>query len=59
MWRAYKNNKGIVGLAKNLITTLIYILVFAAGFVTASYVTHDYFKQKHMEGNIEHQSHKH
>jgi hypothetical protein len=26
---------------------LIYILIFAAGFVTASYVTHDYFKQKY------------
>ncbi len=59
MWRAYKRNKGKGGFTKNLKTTIIYILIFAAGFITASYVTHDYFKQKYMEGNVEHQSHKH
>ena len=47
MWRAYKKNKGKGGLAKNLKTTLIYILIFAAGFVTASYLTHDYFKSRY------------
>ena len=47
MWRAYKRNKGKGGFKKNLKTTVIYVLVFAAGFVTASYVTHDYFKTKY------------
>ena len=47
MWRAYKKNAGKGGLKKNLQTTVIYLLVFAAGFVTASYVTHDYFKTKY------------
>ena len=47
MWKAYKRNAGKGGLKKNLKTTVIYLLVFAAGFVTASYVTHDYFKTKY------------
>ena len=59
MWRAYKKNDGKGGLSKNIRNTFVYILIFVAGFITASYVTHDYFKQKHTEENIEHQSHKH
>ena len=60
MWRAYKKNKGKGGFAKNIRNTLIYIAIFIAGFVTASYVTHDYFKNKYQtEVKIEHQSHKH
>lgn len=47
MWKAYKRNKGKGGLIKNLKVTLIYLLVFAAGFVTAAYMTHDYFKSKY------------
>ena len=47
MWRAYKKNKGKGGFKKKLITTVIYLLVFVAGFITASYVTHDYFKTKY------------
>ena len=47
MWKAYKKNKGKGGFVKNLKTTAIYLLVFIAGFVTASYVTHDYFKSKY------------
>ena len=47
MWKAYKRNKGKGGFKKNLKTTVIYLLVFVAGFVTASYVTHDYFKTKY------------
>ena len=47
MWRAYKKNKGKGGFKKNLKTTVIYLLVFVAGFITASYVTHDYFKTKY------------
>ena len=47
MWRAYKRNKGKGGFKKNLKTTVIYLLVFVAGFVTASYVTHDSFKTKY------------
>ena len=30
-----------------VITSAIYILIFVAGFITASYVTHDYFKNKY------------
>ena len=47
MWRAYKKNHGKGGFKNNFKTTVIYLLVFAAGFVTASYVTHDYFKTKY------------
>ena len=47
MWRAYKKNKGKGGFKKNIKTTVIYLLVFVAGFITASYVTHDYFKTKY------------
>ena len=47
IWKAYKKNKGKGGFVKNLKTTAIYLLVFIAGFVTASYVTHDYFKSKY------------
>jgi 4-hydroxybenzoate polyprenyltransferase len=47
MWKAYKKNKGKGGFKKNLKTTVIYLLVFVAGFITASYVTHDYFKTKY------------
>ena len=47
MWKAYKKNDGKGGFAKNIKTTLLYILVFGAGFITASYVTHDYFANKY------------
>ncbi len=47
MWKAYKRNKGKGGFVKNLKTTLIYLLIFAAGYVTAAYMTHDYFKSKY------------
>ena len=49
MYKAYKKNKGKGGFVKNLKTTLIYLLIFAGGFVTAAYVTHDYFKSKYEE----------
>ena len=38
---------------KNLRMTVILIAVFAAGYVTASYTTHEYFK------NISEEEHKH
>ena len=47
MYKAYKKNKGKGGFMKNLKTTAIYILIFAAGYVTAAYMTHDYFKTKY------------
>jgi len=47
MWKAYKRNKGNGGFTKNLKNTAIYLLIFFAGFMTASYVTHDYFKAKY------------
>ena len=56
MWKAYKKNKGKGGFAKNIKTTLLYILVFGAGFITASYVTHDYFANKY-ETKQEHHEH--
>tara|TARA_B100001057_G_scaffold472719_1_gene536291 strand:- start:1353 stop:1664 length:312 start_codon:yes stop_codon:yes gene_type:complete len=49
MYKAYKTNKGKGGFKKNLMTTATYILIFVAGFVTASYVTHDYFKSQYGE----------
>ena len=43
MWKAWKRrSKGKV--MKNIKTTIIFILIFAAGFITASFVTHGYFK---------------
>jgi len=43
MWKAWKRrSKGKV--MKNVKTTIIFILIFAAGFITASFITHDYFK---------------
>ena len=56
MWKAYKKNKGKGGFLKNIRNTLIYIAIFVAGFVTASYVTHDYFKTKY-ETQIEEHDH--
>ena len=47
--KGYKKNKGKGGLATNIRNTVVYILIFSAGFVTASYVTHDYFKSQHPE----------
>jgi hypothetical protein len=43
MWIAYKKNRGKGGLVKNLKTTLIYILIFAAGYLTAAYQTHSFW----------------
>jgi len=43
MWKAWKRrSKGKV--MKNIKTTIIFILIFAAGFITASFITHGYFK---------------
>ena len=43
MWKAWKRrSKGKA--MKNIKTTIIFILIFAAGFVTASFITHGYFK---------------
>ena len=43
MWKAWKRRtKGKV--MKNIKTTIIFILIFAAGFITASFITHGYFK---------------
>ena len=52
MWRAYQRNKGQGGFKKNLKNTVIYVLIFAAGYMTAAYMTHDYFKTKY-ESKIE------
>ena len=43
MWKAWKRrSKGKV--MKNVKTTIIFLLIFAAGFTTASFLTHGYFK---------------
>ena len=43
MWKAWKRrSKGKI--MKNIKTTIIFILIFAAGFITASFITHGYFK---------------
>lgn len=60
MWKAYKKNKGKGGWSKNIRNTIIYLIIFIAGFITASYTTHDYFKKQYqMENKIEHQSNSH
>jgi len=46
MYIAYSKNQGQGGLKTNLRNTVIYIAIFSAGFITATYITHDYFKQK-------------
>ncbi len=51
MWKAYKRNKGTGGWKKNLETSLLFVLVFAAGYGTAAYQTHEYFEHKYAEHN--------
>ena len=48
IWKAWKR-RGPGKALKNIKTTIIYLLVFGAGFITASFVTHDYFKNKSEE----------
>ena len=43
MWKAWKKRSPGKTM-KNLKTTIIFLLVFAAGFITASFLTHEYFK---------------
>jgi cbb3-type cytochrome oxidase subunit 3 len=47
MYKAYKKNNGKGGWKTNLKTTVIYLLIFAAGYITAAYTTHEYFKTKY------------
>ena len=54
LFKGYKKNQGKGGLAKNIKNTIIYVMIFSAGFVTASYVTHDYFKQQTQHEHTEH-----
>ena len=37
---------------KNIKTTIIFLLVFGAGFVTASFITHEYFKNLYEKKTI-------
>ena len=43
MWKAWKR-RSPGKFKQNLKTTVTFLLVFAAGFITASYMTHEYFK---------------
>ena len=43
MWKAWKRRTAGKTM-KNLKTTIIFLLVFVAGFTTASFITHEYFK---------------
>jgi hypothetical protein len=43
MWKAWVKRRPIKSM-KNIKTTIIFLLVFGAGFVTASFITHEYFK---------------
>jgi len=45
MYLAYSKNQGQGGLKTNLKNTVIYISLFLAGFITATYITHDYFEK--------------
>ena len=46
MWKAWKR-RSPGRTMKNLKTTIIFLLVFAAGFITASFLTHEYFKNSY------------
>ena len=43
MWKAWKRG-GRGKTMKNIKATIIFLLVFGVGFITASFVTHEYFK---------------
>lgn len=43
MYKAYKRNNGKGGLWKNVKNTIIYLLIFAAGYITAAYQTHSFW----------------
>ncbi|MFL2981223.1 MAG: hypothetical protein ACJZ18_05740 [Methylophilaceae bacterium] len=43
MWKAWKR-RSPGKIMQNIRTTIIFLLVFGAGFITASYATHEYFK---------------
>ena len=43
MWKAWKR-RSTGNAMKNIKTTIIFLLVFGAGFITAFFVTHEYFK---------------
>ena len=43
MWKAWKKRSPGKKM-KNFKTTIIFLLVFGAGFTTASFITHEYFK---------------
>jgi len=47
MYLAYNKNQGQGGLKTNIKNTIIYIGIFMAGFITATYITHDYFEKKY------------
>jgi len=50
MWKAWKKRSPGKTI-KNIKTTIIFLLVFLAGFITASFVTHDYFKNLNEQNN--------
>ena len=54
LFKGYKKNKVKGGLATHIKITVVYIMLFSPGFVTASYVTHDYFKSKQHHQHTEH-----
>ena len=51
MWRAWKR-RGPAKTMKNLKITIIFLLVFVAGFTTASSITHEYFKKLYDQKTI-------
>ncbi|MDC0183234.1 hypothetical protein OAJ43_03750 [Nitrosomonadales bacterium] len=48
MWRAWKR-RSPGKIMQNIRTTIIFLLVFGAGFITASYATHEYFKNLYFQ----------
>jgi len=54
MCLAYIKNKGHGGFKTNAKNTMIYFAIFVAGYVTAAYTTHDYFKQIYSESSSKH-----
>ena len=48
MWKAWKR-RSPGKIMQNIRTTIIFLLVFGAGFITASYATHEYFKNLYFQ----------
>jgi phosphatidylglycerophosphate synthase len=47
LWQGYRKGSDGAAWKKNLKTTMLFLLVFLAGYGTAAFQTHTYFENKH------------